>query len=405
MYLGKLSDTEKTQLITIKEKITERRSDFGECKNTKGRKSTLKGRKQMDRPMKSELHEGIRSITDAHPQLNESYIEFVEQNKGKWIDDIQAIHKKNNVQPRSNRSDNTGIEMFFTRAANPDWLILWDPSNPISRRANSMSTWYGDKKNMRQPDKRKMNRELPVEIKSFVIESIIPVISEERVSFENQLSADEKTSIETARQKIEFRKRMFKNWHESADFENGKCARDPGFDGRREDMRDCMGEIRDIAMSHSDEISNSLDNLKSYVPQWEKEITEIANKNNLNSEQLIKMMKHQIHKSRTPVAFLLFNPDDNDETELFGFNNSFDVIVYPNPVVQNAIVAVIGAVDKNIEVTLFTKEGETLRSLYNGLNTEQRLEVVFEVSELNNGIYLVKVDAGDEEITRKVVVK
>jgi len=60
---------------------------------------------------------------------------------------------------------------------------------------------------------------------------------------------------------------------------------------------------------------------------------------------------------------------------------------------------------KNILVTLFSKEGETINTLFNGMNTEQRLEVALNSTELNNNVYIIKVETDGAEIARKIVVK
>ncbi len=300
-----------------------------------------------------------------------------------------------------------GIEMFFTRMSNPDWLLLWDSANPRKTHMNGARTQKDFRQKTPIVGKRNANPELRADIKLYATESILPVIAQERENFDEFLSADEKKIIETARQKIDVRKIMFKNWYKSEGFEPGKRAKDKNFDAMRTDMQNSMTEVREIAIAHNMEIRESLAEIKSYSEKWRNDIRAISESNNQDPEKTNRMIRQRMNKLKTPVSFLLFNPDKAAEADLLGFNkdDEMKVILYPNPIYENGTIAIINAVDKNVQVTLFTKDGEVLRTLYQGQNKKQRLEVMINVAELNNDIYIVKVVTENTEIARKIVVK
>ncbi len=396
LYIKKLTDSEKEELNTLKETIAQRRTDFT-SKRTSGNNT-------MKRPVRSEMQSEIKKITDAHPKQNESYKKFIDNNMQTWVADIKAIHDKNNIEPMRNKNNQTGLDVFFERASNPDWLLLWNPLNPRIAQSMAVRQTKDIKYNRRASADKKRNPELRAEIKAFAGENIIPTIAEERTAFDKVLSDDEKKIIEIARQKIEVRKVMFKSWYESADFVPGQRAKDPNFDGIRTDMQNSMAEVRDIAIAHSSEIREYTNRIRSHADEWEKEISSITETTTRDSEHVLRMVKQHVRKLNTPIAFLLFDPDKAEEVDFFEINNELKVIVYPNPVAHSATIAVIGAAGKNVHVTLYTKEGETLNKLYSGLNNDQRLEIALNPTELNNDVYIIKVVIDDIEISRKVVV-
>lgn len=405
-YTTKLSKAEKAELDILKEKVNVRSKNTSRDRANYNRRSgSNKPNANMKKPARQDMQNEIKKITDAHPKLNESYREFIETSKQTWIDDINSIHEKYNIEPMHNKEGNAGIDVFFERASNPDWLLLWDPLNPRFTKSMAMRHTDYKKTNMRRPNDRKRNPKLRDEIKAFAVENIIPVIAEERKAFDKVLSDSEKEVIETTRQKIEVRKVMFKNWYESEDFVAGKRAKDPSFDSMRTDMQKSMTELRDIAIEHNTEITEYINKIKSHAAEWEKELITIAENNNQNTDDVIKMVRKRMRKSNMPIAFLLFNPEKATETDFFEMEEDFRVIVYPNPVVHSATIAIIGAQEKNIQVTVFSKEGENITKLYNGFNNEKRLEVALNSTELNEGIYIVKVVTDDVEIARKIVVK
>lgn len=397
LYIKKLTDSEKEELNTLKETINQRRNNSS-TRHTSGNNT-------MKKPVRSEMQGKIKKITDAHPKLNDSYKKFIDNNMQTWVTDIKAIHDKNNIEPMRNKNNKTGLDIFFERVSNPDWLLLWDPLNPRIAQSMAVRQTKDIKNNRRASVDRKRNPELRADIKAFVGEIIIPVIAAERTAFDKLLNDDEKKIVETTRQKIQVRKVMFKSWYESEDFAPGQRAKDPNFDGMRTDMQNSMAEVRDIAIAHSSEIREYTNKIRSHADEWKKEIRSIAETNTRDSEQILRMVKQHVRKLNTPIAFLLFNPNKDMESDFFELEEEIKVIVYPNPIIHSATIAVIGAAGKNIQVTLYTKEGETLNKLYSGLNNDQRLEIALNSTELNNDVYIIKVVADDIEISRKIVVR
>jgi len=375
-YYNALSDSEKTELSNIKEQNSHPKNE-------------------------------LVKITDVHPKLNASYKKVIDKNKAIWIADIKAIHENNDTQPMHSKDGNIGIEMFFTRMSNSEWLLLWDSENPRKAHPRGMRTQNNTGNYKPAAGKRNFNPELRAEIKTYTIENVLPVIAQERKDFDKVLSTDEKKIIETARQKVEVRKIMFKSWYESEDFEVGKRAKDPNFDNMRTDMQNSMTEVREIAIAHSDEIREAIAKIKTHSDSWRKDISAISERNNQDPKHTNRMIMQKMHKSQTPISFLLFNTNKVDETDLFDFDKEDDVkvIVYPNPVFENATIAIINAVNENVQITLFTKGGEKVLDLYDDQNKKQRLEVLLNVSDLRDDVYLIKVATGDINITRKIVIK
>ena len=205
-------------------------------------------------------------------------------------------------------------------------------------------------------------------------QEVLPVLSEERKSFDSKLSESEKKIIETARQKIEVRKIMFKNWYESEDFVPGKRAKDENFDDMRTDMRSSMEEVKKIAVAHSEELDAILTRIKDDYSNWKTDIAKIADDNGVDIGKIKKNRKLRLLKSHSPVSFLLFDPDKSVDNEILNLNNDVRVVIYPNPVVNKATITVKGAEDKNVEIVLYSKEGEKINTVFNALNVDSILE-------------------------------
>ena len=402
-YLKKLSSSENEELVAIKENLIAGRNEFSRGnKKGKGRGNYNQHGNRPYCPNGYAYGEVIKRITDAHPKQNDAYMKFIEVNKQKWMSDIKELHSINGVSGMNGNAGDMSKDMLFSRISNPEWLLLWDSSKSFN-----MPHRYNKSENRSNHKGRRMSGKMNnSQNRGGAMANIstdnFDVIAKERIIFDSQLSAEEKEIIETARQKRMVREAMFKSWHKSEDFVPGKRANDPNLDNMREDMRNSMKEVREIAKVHIDELLISLET--------------INNNSDKKSNKGVNRMKNQCknpcghmgmkignkHGSITPVAFLLFDTKNMEESSLL--NNELDVVIYPNPIVQNAIIAITGAVDENVQITLLSKDGETIRDLYNSRNMEERLEVTFSVKDLSNDIYLVKVSYGSNEITRKIVV-
>ena len=402
-YLKKLSGSENEELVAIKENLIAGRNEFSRGnKNGKGRGNYNQHGNRPDCPNGNAYGEIIKRITDAHPKQNDAYKNFIDANKQKWISDIKELHSINGISGMNGKSGDMSKDMLFNKISNPEWLLLWDSSKSFNmphryNKSENRSNYKGRKMSGKMNNSQNRGGAM-----ANISTDNFDVIAKERIIFDKQLSAEEIEIIETARQKRMVRKVMFKNWHESEDFVPGKRANDPNFDGLREDMRNSMMEVREIAIAHSDELLVHMETINNnFDRQSNKGVRGMKNQCE-NPCGHMGMKRGNKHGSITPVAFLLFDPEKEQESVLI--EDVVKVNIYPNPIVQNAIIAINGAMGENVQITLLSKDGETIRDLYNSRNMEESLEVNFSVKDLSNDIYLVKVTSGLNEITRKIVV-
>ncbi len=402
IYLSQLSESETKELEQIKSEITSRKEKYGRNSQNCRRVDQKKGKKRM-KSGQLNYRDELSVITKQHQDMNASYEKFIETNKKDWMDEISKLHENMDIQPRKNIDGKTGMDVFFTRISNLDWLLLWDPSDSITKNPRSMRNHRKMGCSSRSNDRMRSNPEFRSDVKKYITENIIPVIANERDKFNDYLSRNEKEVIEAAHQKIQVRKIVFRNWYESEDFEPGKRAKDPNFDGIREDMKSTMDEVKVIAVTHSDEIQNQLSKFRSQSGEWKEEIKEIAIRYGIESENMKRKGKHSKIVPSTPIQFLLFDPSKAIE-----LNESKEgdvrVIIYPVPIKNKSVISITGAEDQNVVITLFSKDGANLKELYNSFNTDEKLEVKIVTDNMNSGIYIVKVTTENSEITRKVVI-
>lgn len=249
----------------------------------------------------------------------------------------------------------------------------------------------------------RLTPEQRAEMKAFAQEEIIPVIAKERRAFDKNLSDEERQTIDLARQKKEVRQAMFKAWHASEDFVPGARRDDPNFDNMRADMQESMQTVRAIALNHQDEIRSALDIIKTNEPAWKDKAESIMGKRPQRGKKSNRMMFGK--KWDTPMAFLMFNPDKPNANEVMDDTPAPFVTVFPNPVTATGTVSISNAYGKEVELILFTKDGNQLEMLFTGKINDDKFTVPFNTAQLENGMYIIKADLDGELISRKVVIQ
>jgi hypothetical protein len=77
-------------------------------------------------------------------------------------------------------------------------------------------------------------------------------------------------------------------------------------------------------------------------------------------------------------------------------------LAYPNPFNPTAAIPYTISSNGVVDINVFDLSGKKVESLVNEFQSAGSYEVVFDGSSLASGNYLVKMNFGDETITRKV---
>ena len=80
------------------------------------------------------------------------------------------------------------------------------------------------------------------------------------------------------------------------------------------------------------------------------------------------------------------------------------VSIYPNPVSDNATIGISLNQTQNVNVAVYNMLGEVVYTSNQGQLSVGEHTVQFSAANLNNGVYFVKVTAGENVATKKITV-
>ncbi|NTW32971.1 MAG: T9SS type A sorting domain-containing protein [Bacteroidetes bacterium] len=138
-----------------------------------------------------------------------------------------------------------------------------------------------------------------------------------------------------------------------------------------------------------------IDNLRNSVQTIEfRLLDEIGGEDNINSEVWIDNVKMIID------PFLSIN-----ESTYGGFNNSFEVSVYPNPFSDEATIYYTLNDDDFVTIKIYNVLGKEIATLADNIyTTNGNHEVSFTGTNLNAGIYFARIAVGQETQDKKIVL-
>lgn len=93
-----------------------------------------------------------------------------------------------------------------------------------------------------------------------------------------------------------------------------------------------------------------------------------------------------------------------------GVSNSFrafgsDVVIYPNPATGFASVSYELTAESDVQIGLYDIHGRLVQSVANATQTAGTYEAPVDLSNVAPGVYFVKVQAGEQVITKKLTVE
>jgi thiol:disulfide interchange protein len=261
-------------------------------------------------------------------------------------------------------------------------------------------------------------------VHQYVSKNIIPVVVEKRKAFDVNLTTSEQNSLAIYRNELKdlgmnHQGFMFKNQGASAE-NNSSALTDEQKQARREQIKEIYSKIRAIAENHKAELDKIINDLKPQREKWSEDISQIRasqktqeeNVSSDNQEQTITSEKTSSHNNfrghnrmLNRVAFLLMNPsaslnsDNERQAAVSDIVPSLSAIeLYPNPSADQFTLNLSSIPEENkLQITDLT--GKVVFEKDNVLSTE-----IIPCNNLNNGIYIVHLSAGDQVVNKKLVV-
>jgi len=104
-----------------------------------------------------------------------------------------------------------------------------------------------------------------------------------------------------------------------------------------------------------------------------------------------------------PYIRFVFNNNNSIDEGCLSIENDL-VYIYPNPVRDNFTIEFEISKPKRIQISLYNVRGERIKNIYNDFTNSEKNSFTIETDNLLSGVYFIRIDNGDVNLTRKILV-
>lgn len=301
----------------------------------------------------------VKILIAAHPKASAAYKTAIEAQETKWEQDIRAIRNKNmnfrgHRQGMGRNQQNTPF--MLNRMSNPAFGLLVDVNNfqmngrmmmrfctnwRRDMHRQNMGMWgyrsgmngrmYAYRERMNRERRHYMMMELrnPAVRKKILVyarKNIFPVLSQERIAFDNMLRNSEKRDIEVVRKRLAEVRLQLQHLRKNKGMSRGQVINDSTRMALRLEIQKSLITVQQIALRHYSELQAYLKKININRPKWKAGIHGILGQNmkgNNRGEREAFMKSRKLFSSG--VRFLLYDPAHPDENMIMGKNRMIPV--------------------------------------------------------------------------------
>lgn len=271
---------------------------------------------------------------------------------------------------------------------------------------------------------KKINKTERKEMRAYFQENIAPVLKIQRAELDKQISSEDQARIEGLRTEIKTQRTLMREKKMAMKVGEEKPTADQRKEMRemRNEMHNLMNEVEILSEKYHIEIFAALEPVKENAETWRRDMREMhqnmdrPERNMARGEKCNRPPgdgrpghhKNPMNRLMNPVHFLLWNPDEampffDDEAAM---DDLIRINLFPNPASTNVQVSVELAEERSLEISILNRDG---REVFPSETTTTDAGIYtksFNLSELENGIYFVKVKAGEfNKIERLIIQK
>jgi hypothetical protein len=287
------------------------------------------------------------------------------------------------------------------------------------------------------------------EVKEYILENVIPVIREQRTKLNHHLSSEEALKIDGYRSELNeyrnMRNTLIKDLPKGSPSDMSLEKREEMMENRKEQMRahrKIMIEVFGIVDKHEDEIDGLLGPIEEKMPQWMEDIRKIISESKdhyqrpYNGNNSIRRgfgaaggpgyrgfegaggpgyrgfggaggPGYRAYMGGmfplSPERFVLFDPESIDG--IFKREFSISPSLYPNP--SNGMVNIDIDIDKqeHVLISLYDRQGTRIKDLINKNLDKGDHELIFDLSDLSNGIYFYHIHINEEIQKGRIIIE
>jgi len=116
----------------------------------------------------------------------------------------------------------------------------------------------------------------------------------------------------------------------------------------------------------------------------------------IKNQEIVPPVRDSINKAVIAAGGIMVGVDEN-------VTNNEELIIYPNPVLNNATVSINLEKRSSVSISIFDLLGREKQKLQPQLYSAGKISIPIDLNNLKNGIYFVRVKYKNKVITRQII--
>lgn len=273
----------------------------------------------------------------------------------------------------------------------------------------------------RQEKMHKINPAQRKEMKTYIQENIIPVAKIQRQELDKQISNADKTRIEELRAELKSNQSLMREKREAmhATQEKPTVEQRKAMREMRNEIHELMNEAGILTEKYYQEIEDAMAPIRENMETWQQEMMKIrkqyakVERPRPEGRQGDRPPKHERPGHQGKFLGRIFSPErfllwDSNNTAPFFQDESADKIrvnLFPNPASNSVQVSVELDDPGNAEIVILNSDGNEVANSGKMDTPEGLTNKSFDISNLDNGIYFVKVTAGGYQTVERLIIQ
>ena len=240
------------------------------------------------------------------------------------------------------------------------------------------------------------------EIREYFKNNIRPELIKQQAKFLSVLSDEEIAQLD----------KIKNDWKKVRAEMHGKTTPENRKNTQKAHYTAFSSQIEKIADAHPKEKEAYIKTMSAKKEQWKKDIEAIRTKYNMPENNKGSKLMENIDK---PAFILMWDPNRHygkkhakkpagkkpymHKKGMKAKNTEPGIKIFPYPAKSTVTVRITGTKGKDINAAVYDANGKKMKELFNAKSTLPALNFSFDVSNWNNGMYVVKAKFGERTLT------
>jgi len=293
------------------------------------------------------------------------------------------------------------------------------------------------------------------EVVKYMQDNVFPIMKIQHSELEKELTATEKAKIVEIRTTLKemHKAKLAKRQEMREDFQKPTLEQKKEMREMRNKMSALMDEVEIMAENHDATITRLFDEIGNDIEQWKSDLDEIRDRNfqegincpNAKGEKKIQEhgkgicpgasqcpghgngqgrgnrpkddmrpddgtgpgQERFLNRIFSPEGFLLWNPEEPMPFDGAPENGdgSLQLNIFPNPAVNSFQISMMLIADFQVSINILDKQGNEVQQFTSDKAAKGLYTKTMDVSKLNDGLYFIKVKAGQESALERLIIK